>query len=336
MFVWVRSALVLFATLPLPACAGRQSALDPQGLQSDQISRTFFLFLSVAAIVWIAVMVVLALGLLRRKRTSDEPLDLHLPFEQRAGRIVLGLGIATVTIVLGLSLFSYAGQRLVFAKDDNALTLKIIGHQWWWEVRYEAESPHQSFVTANEIRIPTGQPVKVELESADVIHSFWVPSLTGKMDLITGQKNELQFTAKNAGVYRGQCAEFCGLQHAHMAFAVIALPPDEFGRWRDHENQSASAPTDPLAKQGEDLFRGRGCALCHSVRGTLAGGQLGPDLTHIGSRTTVAAGTLPLSPATLGAWIADPQHIKPGNLMPQMPLQSNELVAIVEYLEQLK
>jgi cytochrome c oxidase subunit II len=334
--VWVRIVLVLCTTWPLAACAGRQSTLDPQGLQSEQILHTLFIFLAVAAIVWIAVVIVLALGMLRRKRLADQPLDLHQAFEERTGRVIIGLGVATTVIVLGLSFVSYAGQRIVFAKGENALTLKIIGHQWWWEVRYEDDSPHRSFVTANEIRIPTGQPVKVELESADVVHSFWVPSLTGKMDLITGQKNELQFTAKNAGVYRGQCAEFCGLQHAHMAFAVIALPPDEFGRWRDRENQSANSPADQLGKQGEALFRARGCALCHNISGTLAGGQLGPDLTHIGSRTTITAGTLPNTPATLGAWIADPQHVKPGNLMPKMPLQSGELIAILHYLEQLK
>jgi cytochrome c oxidase subunit II len=334
--VWERKVLVLCTTWPLAACAGRQSALDPQGLQSDQIRSTLFIFLLIAAVVWIAVVLVLAAGMLRRKRATDMPLDLHQGFEQRAGRLILVLGAATTAIVLGLSFVSYAGQRTVFAKDEHALTLKIIGHQWWWEVRYEADSPHQSFVTANEIRIPTGQPIKVELESADVIHSFWVPSLTGKIDLITGQKNELQFTAKNAGVYRGQCAEFCGLQHAHMAFDVIALPPDEFGRWRDHQNQSAQSPTDQLGRQGEALFRARGCALCHNISGTLAGGQLGPDLTHVGSRTTIAAGTLPNTPATLGAWISDPQHIKPGNLMPKMPLQSDELIAILHYLEQLK
>lgn len=334
--VWVRTALVLLAAWPQSACAGWQSALDPHGLQSDQIRRTLFLFLILATVVWICVVVVLGIGLLRGKRSADQPLDLHQPFEERAGSIILGLGICTTVIVLGLSLVSYAGQRTVFAKDENALAIRIIGHQWWWEVHYEADSPHRSFVTADEIRIPTGQPVKVKLESADVIHSFWVPSLTGKMDLITGQTNELQFTARNAGIYRGQCAEFCGLQHAHMAFAVIALPPDDFARWRDRENQGAESPSDPLGKQGADLFRLRGCALCHTVRGTPAGGQLGPDLTHIGSRTTLAAATLPLSPATLTAWIADPQHFKPGNLMPPMPLQSDELTAIVHYLEQLK
>ncbi|MDA9420742.1 MULTISPECIES: cytochrome c oxidase subunit II [Bradyrhizobium] len=332
----MRTALVPFATLPLAACAGRQSTLDPQGLQSAQILNTLFIFLSVAAVVWIAVVIMLCAGLLRRKRAFDQPLALHQPFERTTGRVIFVLGVATLAIVLGLSIVSYAGQRTVFAKNEHALTLKIISHQWWWEIRYENDSPDKSFVTANEIRIPAGQPVKVELESADVIHSFWVPSLTGKMDLITGQKNELQFTAKNAGIYRGQCAEFCGLQHAHMAFAVLALPADEFGRWRDHENQSANSPTDQLGRQGEQLFRAKGCALCHTIRGTLAGGQLGPDLTHVGARTTVAAGTLPLTPATLGAWIADPQHIKPGNYMPKMPLQSDELIAILHYLEQLK
>lgn len=334
--VWVRTALVPFATLPLAACAGRQSALDAQGLQSDQIRQTLFIFLFVAAVVWIAVVVVLGIAMLRRKRPPDRPLALHQPFEKSAARVVFALGLATLVIVLGLSIVSYAGQRTVFAKEENALKLKIIGHQWWWEVHYEGDDPSRSFTTANEIRIPAGQPVRVQLESADVIHSFWVPSLTGKMDLITGQTNELQFTAKKAGTYRGQCAEFCGLQHAHMAFAVLALSPDDFGRWRDHENAGANSPSDQLGKQGEQLFRAKGCALCHSIRGTLAGGQLGPDLTHVSSRTTVAAGTLPMSPATLGAWIADPQHIKPGNYMPRMPLQSGELIAILHYLEQLK
>jgi cytochrome c oxidase subunit II len=333
---WLQSGLALAGALPVGACGGWQSALDPHASQSEQIRQILFVFLVVAAAVWIAVLVALFLGLLRRKRIADQPLDLHQPFERRAGRIILFLGVATTVVVLALSIISYGGQRAVFAKGSNQLSLKVIGHQWWWEVRYQADSPHLSFVTANEIRVPVGEPVKVELESADVIHSFWVPSLTGKMDLITGQQNAIEFSANRAGVYRGQCAEFCGLQHAHMAFTVLALPPDEFRRWRDHENQSASKPVDALGKTGEEVFRSRGCALCHTVRGTLAGGQLGPDLTHVGSRTTIAAGTLPFSPATLAAWIADPQHIKPGNLMPRMPLQSDQLIAIIHYLEQLK
>jgi len=334
--VWPRTALVLIGTWPLCACAGWQSTLDPKGIQSDKVRETLFIFLVVAAVVWIGVVAALLVALLRQKRPVNGPLDLNQPYEERAGRVIFALGTATIVTVLGLSVVSYAGQHVLFAKDEKALTLKIIGHQWWWEIRYEADSPHESLISANEMRIPAGQPVRVELETADVIHSFWVPSLTGKMDLINGQKNELQFTARTPGTYRGQCAEFCGIQHAHMAIAVVALAPDEFARWRNNEAQSARNPIDSLSRQGEEFFRSRGCALCHTVRGTLAGGQLGPDLTHVGSRTTIAAGTLPLNSATLGAWIADPQHIKPGNLMPRMGLASDELIAIIHYLEQLK
>lgn len=333
---WLRPGLLLAIIATLGGCAGAQSALEPKASQSEAIWHLVVIFLAVSALVWLAVVIALGAAMWRCKRAADQPLELHPPFEARAGRVIFVLGIATTGVVLALSLISYAGQRVVFAKGAHPITIKIIGHQWWWEVRYAGDSPHLSFVTANELRVPVGEPVKVELESADVIHSFWVPSLTGKMDLITGQQNAIEFTARTPGTYRGQCAEFCGLQHAHMAFAVLALPPDEYKAWRDHENQDATPPADPLAHQGAELFRSKGCALCHSIRGTLAGGQLGPDLTHIGSRTTVAAGTLPMSTGTLAAWIADPQHIKPGNMMPRMPLRADEMVAVLHYLEQLK
>jgi cytochrome c oxidase subunit 2 len=332
----MRTALVPSATLPLAACAGRQSALDPHGLQSDQILHIVFIFLIVAAVVWIAVVIVLCVSMLRRKRGADQPLALHAPFEQASGRIVSALGVVTLVIVLGLSIVSYAGQRTVFAKDEHALTLKIIGHQWWWEVRYEDPRPDKSFVTANEIRIPAGQPVKVELESADVIHSFWVPSLTGKMDLITGQKNELQFTAKNAGIYRGQCAEFCGLQHAHMSLFVIAEPPDRFEAWRDAQLGRAADPATDEEKRGQQIVTGKPCGACHSVRGTSAAGMLGPDLTHVASRSYIAAGLLPTTRGSLAAWVADPQTIKPGNNMPLVPLTGDELRAVSAYLASLK
>jgi len=210
MQVWVRRVLVLCTIWPLTACAGRQSALDPQGLQSGQILHTLFIFLAVSAVVWTAVVIALCIGMMRRKRSADRPLDLHQAFEECSGRVILALGIATTAVVLGLSFVSYAGQRTVFAKDEKAHILKIIGHQWWWEVRYEADSPHQSFVTANEIRIPTGEPVRLELESADVIHSFWVPSLMGKMDLIPGQENELNFVATRPASIAGNAPSSAG------------------------------------------------------------------------------------------------------------------------------
>jgi cytochrome c oxidase subunit 2 len=336
MAVGLRSGLAVATACLLSSCTGWQSSFNAQAPQSEEIRHLLLIFIAVSAVVWIAVITVLLFGLLRRKRRSDRPLDLQQGFEHRAGTVILGSGIATTVTVLVLSIVSYGAQRTVFANEPNPVTVKITGHQWWWEVQYQADSPHLSFITANEIRVPVGQPVTVELESADVIHSFWVPSLTGKMDLITGQKNSIQFTAKTPGLYRGQCAEFCGLQHAHMAFTVQALPPEEFSRWRDRQNQSAASPNDALGTQGEQLFRSKGCGLCHAIRGTLAGGQLGPDLTHIASRDTIAAGTLPHTPGTLAAWISDPQHIKPGNLMPKMALRSDELIAILHYLEQLQ
>jgi cytochrome c oxidase subunit II len=331
-----RLATATAAVLTLPNCTGWQSALDPQSPQSDQLEHLFIIFLVVSAIVWIAVMAVLFLGISRRNGRRDQPLAARTTFERSAGRIVASAGAATTLIVLGLSIVSYRTQGAIFGKAPDSLMVKVIGHQWWWEIQYEAKGPYLEFNTANEIRVPVGKPVTVKLETADVIHSFWVPSLMGKMDLINGQQNAIQFTASNAGVYRGQCAEFCGLQHAHMAFTVVALPPDEFSAWRNAQISSAATPHDTLAQQGELFFRSKGCALCHSIRGTPAGGQLGPDLTHLAGRTTIAAGALHFSPGALAAWIADPQHIKPGNYMPRMPIHSDELVAIVHYLENLR
>jgi cytochrome c oxidase subunit 2 len=333
---WLRSGLALAAACVLASCTGWQSSFNAHAPQSDEIKRLLLIFFYVSAAVWLGVMLVLLFGLTRRHRRREQPLDLHEPFERRAGGVILIAGIATTVTVLALSVVSYGAQRVVFASDSPGATLKVTGHRWWWDVQYEGDSPHLSFRTANEMVVPVGQPVSVRLQSADVIHSFWVPSLTGKMDLVTGQQNRLQFTANNPGVYRGQCAEFCGIQHAHMAFTVTALPPDEYRGWRDRQNQGAAPPKDPLSIRGEQLFRGRGCGLCHTIRGTLAGGQLGPDLTHIASRRTIAAGTLPQNTGNLAAWIADPQHIKPGSLMPKMALRSDELIAIVHYLEQLQ
>jgi cytochrome c oxidase subunit 2 len=336
MVVCLRSILAVATACVLTSCTGWQSSFNAQAAQSEEIKRILLIFIAVSTVVWVVVMLVVLFGLVRRKRLGERPLDLRETFEHRARTFILVAGMVTTFTVLALSVVSYGAQRSVFAKDPSSTTVKITGHQWWWEVQYEADSPHLSFTTANEIRVPVGQPITIQLESADVIHSFWVPSLTGKMDLITGQQNTLQFTAKKPGVYRGQCAEFCGAQHAHMAFTVRVLPVDEYRRWRDHANESAQSPSDPLSIRGEQLFRGRGCGLCHTIRGTLAGGQFGPDLTHIASRETIAAGTLPQNPGNLAAWIANPQHIKPGNLMPKMSLRSDELISILHYLEQLQ
>jgi cytochrome c oxidase subunit II len=333
--VWVRNVLLLCTTWPLAGCSGRQSALDPQGLQSDEIRFTLFIFLAVA-VVWVGVVLVLAVGMLREKRATETPLDLHEGFERRAGRLILGLGAVTTLIVLGLSFVSYAGQRTVFAKDEHALTLKIIGHQWWWEVRYEDAQPSRILTTANEIHIPAGEPVRIILTSTDVIHSFWVPSLAGKIDLIPGHQNVIELKADKPGIYRGQCAEFCGQQHANMSTLVIADPPPVFEAWLNDQLRAAAAPASAEAKAGAEVFLNRPCVMCHRIGGTAAGGTVAPDLTHIASRHTLAAGTLTMSRGNLAAWIADPQGIKPGVHMPVVDLDGNELNAIVAYLEELK
>jgi cytochrome c oxidase subunit 2 len=321
--------------LLLTGCDRWQSALDPAGLQSAAIKDLLVIFVGVAAFVWTAVMLALLIALVRRKAPRRHPLDMDVAGERRAGQTIFGLSAATAAVVLVLSVLSYLAQGTVFGKATDAPVVGVIGHQWWWEVRYEGEQD-RTFTTANEIRVPVGRPVTVKLETRDVIHSFWVPSLTGKMDLINNQENDLQFTATRPGIYRGQCAEFCGLQHAHMAFDVVAVPSDKYEDWRMRQLQPAHTPPDGEAQRGALLFRARGCAVCHTIRGTPAGGRLGPDLTHIASRRTIAAGTLPFTPGNLAGWIADPQHIKPGNLMPPTPLAGSDLNALVRYLGGLR
>jgi cytochrome c oxidase subunit 2 len=212
------------------------------------------------------------------------------------------------------------------------MRLEVIGHQWWWEVNYDNEKdPSQTFTTANEIHIPVGQPVRIAVTSTDVIHSFWVPKLTGKTDTIPGQINETWLEADKPGVYRGQCAEYCGLQHAHMGFTVVAQSPGDFHNWLENQLKPAPSPTSEQIIEGERDFVVH-CGICHTVRGTQAGGHAGPDLTHLMSRGSIAADTLPNNVAYLSGWIANPQAMKPGNLMPTLTLSPPVLTAIRAYL----
>lgn len=255
-----------------------------------------------------------------------------------------GGGMRWVYIGSGLSLFGLlviATWSFVVLADvarlprSPAFTVEVIGHQWWWEVRYSSGDPARDVTTANEIHIPTGEPVQIRLISQDVIHSFWVPTLTGKTDIIPGQANLTWFEASEPGVYRGQCGEFCGLQHANMAFAVVAQPPEDFRRWWDHQLAGAMLAPDGELARDRALFLAR-CGVCHRVRGTPAGGAVGPDLTHVMDRLSIAAGTLPNSPGHLAGWIADPQQVKPGNRMPTLDLSGEELTRIGRYVETLR
>lgn len=256
---------------------------------------------------------------------------------RRKARAVGASVAATVLILLVVMI-----QAIVVSRETSAhepygeVAIEVTGLQWWWHVRYLHERPDQQFATANEVHIPVGEPVLVKLRSADVIHSFWVPNLQGKVDMIPGRENALRITADRPGRWRGQCAEFCGLQHAKMAFWVVAHEPEDFAAWRAAQLAPAAVPRDSLAAQGERVFTRTQCAYCHTVRGTLAGGRTGPDLTHFGSRLTIGAGSLPNNRGNLSGWVLNPQSIKPGALMPATPLDGPSMRALVAYLESLQ
>jgi cytochrome c oxidase subunit 2 len=317
-------------------CSGWQSALDPQGPQANQLAQLIWGFTILCAIIFLLVMAALAVAVLRRREMRPDPLAEDPRVARRFTAVIGTLVAATALIVLVLTGWSYYSQKQIYARNDAQLTIEITGQQWWWELRYEDPHPDQTFTTANEIHIPVNVPVKLKLKSSDVIHSFWVPSLAGKKDLIPGQDNELQLMASKPGVYRGQCAEFCGIQHAHMSVLVIAESQDDFEHWRQNQIASASEPDNDDARRGRDAFLTKPCVMCHAIQGTLAGGRVAPDLTHVGSRRYIGAGVLPLSRGNLAAWIVDPHGIKPGVNMPTIKLEPDDLNAIAAYLEALK
>jgi cytochrome c oxidase subunit 2 len=212
----------------------------------------------------------------------------------------------------------------------------VIARQWWWELQYQADPPSQMVTTANELHIPVGKTVLLQLQSRDVIHSFWVPALHGKRDLIPGHPSTTAIRADRPGLYRGQCAEFCGVQHARMGLLVVAEPPDQFERWLAAARRPPPAPTTATARRGREVFLQGPCVMCHTVSGTIAAATNGPNLTHVASRMSLAAGTVANVRGHLAGWIADSQGIKPGNHMPRLSLPSADLLAVVEYLETLK
>lgn len=249
--------------------------------------------------------------------------------------IVIGVGISTVVLLAFAVWILFVLSAVASPSHPPALTVEVTGRQWWWDVRYIGGAPADTLTTANEIHIPVGQPVRFQLIGGDVIHSFWIPQLGGKTDMIPGQTNVSWLQADKPGDYRGQCGEYCGLQHAHMAMHVIAEEPSKFEAWRRQQRAAAAPPSAPQAVHGGQVFM-QSCAACHAVRGTPAGGRLGPDLTHLMSRNTIAAGTLENNRGNLAGWVADPQSMKPGARMPAMNLSPQDLRAVVAYLETLK
>ena len=328
----------LFLLLACGGCDARgwQSALDPHSNDADRLASLMRDFTIVCVVVWVLVMVTLILTLLRSRTIFVAAVQPNAVSQKRATVIVSAAVGATVIVITGLTLLSYVTTRGLTADKPGALTVRLRGYQWWWEFTYLDGRPDEVITTANELHIPVGRRVRILLDAPDVIHSFWVPSLAGKKDLIPGRDNEITIEADRPGTYRGQCAEYCGLQHAHMAFLVVADLPDAFAAWQDAQRKPVAEPVGDDASEGLRLFLQKPCAACHTIRGTPASGTLGPDLTHVASRQFIAAGELPTTRGSLAAWIADPQTIKPGNNMPMVPLSGDELLDVSAYLASLR
>jgi cytochrome c oxidase subunit II len=300
-------------------------------------------FFWLTAAIFIVVMVLTLWTLTRGQRgLEQESLEVrHLPSERterKMTRVVAAATIATVLILFFLLIASIGTGKAVsqLGNKNNGMTIEITGNQWWWHVRYQNSDASQILVTANEIHIPVGRPVLIRGRSNDVIHSFWIPNLHGKRDLIPSHITTEWIQADRPGVYRGQCAEFCGLQHAHMILYVIAEPEHEFKAWMKQQLQPSVAPADPVKQRGQQVFLNYACVYCHQIRGTTAAGQNGPDLTHFGSRRGIAANTLRNNLGNLAGWIVDPQSSKPGNHMATIAVQPEDLQPLIEYLESLK
>ncbi|MDQ1612251.1 MAG: cytochrome c oxidase subunit [Pyrinomonadaceae bacterium] len=334
-------ALACYA-LTTAACTGSQSILNPAGPNAGNVSRLWWLMFYVCAAVFLLVIAFLAAALARTRRRTNKLTDAP-DTEPDAGRerrmrgVVTGAVVATAIILFVFLVASFTTSRSLYAlSDPNNLRIKVNGQQWWWQVEYENDVASQTFKTANEIHIPVGQTVTLRLTSSDVIHSFWVPNLGGKRDLIPGHETTLWLKADKAGTYRGQCAEYCGLQHAHMAFVVVAEPVEQFNAWMEAQRRPAAPPANTEQQRGQQVFLASPCVMCHTIRGTDAGGSVAPDLTHLASRQTIAAGMLPNTRGHLGGWISNSQELKPGNRMPPVPLAPEDLQALLSYLESLK
>jgi cytochrome c oxidase subunit 2 len=314
------------------------SAFHPASPQALWTAHLVWWMIGVGAAIWLATIALMFYAVLsaRGQRGVDDLQYVNADTHRRLERIVGGGVVASALVLIGFLVYDYGVGRALAQHPPRALTIQLTGHQWWWEVLYDDPDPSKRLVTANEIHVPTGQPVQFKLRSNDVIHSFWVPSLSGKRDLIPGYTSSQWFQADTPGVYRGQCAEFCGLQHAKMALEIIAEPPAKFRAWMAQSSMPNAPPGDSIALSGQRIFLTAGCSVCHTIGGTPAQATVGPSLTHLKGRAWIAAGTLRNTRANLERWITNPQAIKPGTHMPTVPLQPGQLTALVAYLETLK
>jgi cytochrome c oxidase subunit 2 len=321
--------LLVFAVLASASCSGAGSIMDPAGPAARRVAGLWWLMLAISAVVFAVVLALMTAAILKGRRSKDAAVDRR---QVRWGDpFVIVSGVAIPSLILaGMFLLSLRDMNALSKPDEEpTLTVEVVAHDWWWEVSY----PHTDAVTANEIHIPAGEPVRMVLTTGDVIHSFWVPRLQVKMDMIEGRANEIWLEADRPGRYRGQCAEFCGLQHANMLLWVIAEPRQEFESWL--ADQSADAAVTE-GNDGLDVFLDSTCVGCHAIRGTEATSTEGPDLTHLAGRDTIAGGILRNTRANLARFVTDPQAEKPGAAMPPTELSADQLEALLDYLETLE
>ena len=326
--MWGWGKVITVGLLGLAGCSGSQSVLDPAGTDADVLATLFWVLLAGAVVLWVLLNGTFFYVTRMRAR----------PHSRKLGEgIIIGAGIVFPTILLAI-LLSYG---LSIMPDQRApgdgLTVRVTGEQWWWRVEYLPIDGSDPVVSANELRLPVGARTEIKLTSAKVIHSFWVPNLAGKMDMFPGRETRMALEPTRTGLFRGQCAEFCGTSHALMAFAVEVMPAEAFDAWLEKERADAAAPAEGSAARGRDVFLAEGCGACHTVRGTPAQGAVGPDLTHVGGRLTLGAGTLPTSVEAFRDWLARTDHIKPDVRMPTYrDLPEQDLVDLAQYLKGLQ
>lgn len=327
-------------TLLLFLSGGIQNATNPAGPNAASLARLWWLMFWVCLGVYCFVMIALVLAIKQGRKKSDlnPVLNPSPKTEARKRNAVLSAVFVTVIILFVFLLYSFSTGRSLTAdlSQKSGLSIDVTAYQWWWDVRYNDVDASNIFTTANEIHIPVGVPVTFNLRANEVIHSFWVPNLAGKKDLIPGKISTVWLQADKPGVYRGQCAEYCGLQHARMALWIVAEPQEQFNAWRQNQTQTSIQPATDSQRHGQQVFLSTTCVMCHAVNGTTAGSNIGPNLTHVGSRNTIAAATLANTREHLLRWVADSQQFKPGNKMPANNLSEQDLQAVVDYLQSLK
>ena len=328
------------AVLTVPGFTSNQTSLNPVGPGAAHIEHNFALIFWITSVVYCLVLASLVFFVWRKRYTLSIMPDPQVTTEASdrfATRAVAAAMIGTVVLLFVMMVGSFMTSRALGKMNgEDALTIDVYGHQWWWEVHYpNAESDH-IVVTANEIHLPVGVPIRIHGTSRDVIHSFWAPNVQGKRDFLPGYNTDVMMQVNQAGRWRGQCAEYCGEQHAHMSFYMVAEPRAAFDAWLADQAGTPPAPTEPQAARGQQVFLSHPCIMCHTIRGTTANSRVGPDLTHLASRSTIAAGQLPNTVGNLGGWILNAQGIKPGCRMPPIQMTGSDLQDLLAYLETLR